>query len=111
MKSVKIDNESWDKVKALADASGGTIVGTVASVLSTGLGELGELSEAITKIGRPITEGTPGEELNPALEGEEGASDNSWLWIAGAVLGIMAVRRAVQQGQARAVASLDPGVM
>lgn len=89
MKTIKIENEYYEKVRALSDASGETMIASVGSVLSAGLGELEGLGEAIVKVGRPVTEEPESEEE----EQEEHSSDNSWVWVVGAVLGFAALRR------------------
>lgn len=112
MKTVKIDNEYYGKIKELADASGQTVVGTVGSVLSAGLGELDELGEAITnsqelrgsnrpKIGRSTgaedVDFVATEEPNPGAEEEEGRGTNWLLLGAAALIGILALRHRLQQ--------------
>jgi len=87
MKTIKIEKEYHDKVKSLADASGQTMIETLSSVVGAGLGELEGLGKAINK--------------NQALEGsdtgleeeEEEGSGNNWIWVVGAVVGLMALSR------------------
>ena len=94
MKTVKIEDEYYDKIKELADASDRTVVGTVSSVLGAGLGELEQLGEAVIKSSQMIEQSNTGEE-----EQEQPASDNSWIWVIGAVLGIAALRRVMLRPQ------------
>jgi len=89
MKTIKIEKEYHDKVKSLADASGQTMIETLSSVVGAGLGELEGLGKAINK--NQALEGSD-TSLEEEEEEEEG-SGNNWIWVVGAVVGLMALSR------------------
>lgn len=169
MKTLKVDNEFYDKVKAIADASGDSLVAASNGVVMAGLGELKGLADSLkdnrelkdskkSKLEAPVNdedliitepyrepkidkkvkaevkvvEATDTQERqffclecggevkvsesrcaacgvalnwnaveeNPGAaveKSEESEGNGSWIWVAGALMGILALRRRIQR--------------
>ena len=98
MKTLKVDNGYYDKVRQLSDASGESLLATSNGVVAAGLGELKGLGDVLKerskppKIGRPVKAALdPGEELEEEEEEEEEEGGYGWLWAAAAVIGGLAL--------------------
>jgi len=105
MRTVKVENSYYDKVKQLSDASGETMVATFNGIVAAGLGELKGLGDVLKasdrKIGNPLESLDSGEEVEEEVEEEEEGLGSGWLWVGAAVLGILALRYRATQAQLR----------
>ena len=116
MKTLKVDNGYYDKVKQLSDASGESLFATCNGVVAAGLGELKGLGDVLKqkpkpKIGRPVEAALdPGEELGEEEEEQEEEGGYGWFWAVAAVVGGLAVMNRINQARARQV-QLPPPVM
>ena len=110
MKTLKVDNGYYDKVKALSDASGESLIAASNGVVAAGLGELKGLGDALRhqeeltfntkeperKIGNPVKAELEVLEEEEEEEEEQGTG-TSWLWVGAALIGILALRHRIQQ--------------
>lgn len=105
MKTLKVDNELYDKVRSLSDASGESLIAAANGVVSAGLGELKGLANSL-KNDTDIIIAEPNrkpkvdkvEEVGVEEVGvEEANGGNGWLWVAGALIGILALRQRIQR--------------
>jgi len=114
MKTLKVDNSYYDKVRQLSDTSGESLLATSNGVVAAGLGELnglGKILKESPKIGRPVKAAVdPGEELDEGEQEEEEEGGYGWLWAVGAVVGGLAIMNRINQARARQV-QLPPSVM
>jgi len=110
MKTVKVADEFYTKIEALASTSGSSIVDATSEILGAGLGELeqlgNELKEALRneeikvskkpsvakKVeGKVITKA----DITEAVVEEKGS--NEWIWVIGALIGAMVLKRRIER--------------
>lgn len=111
MKTVKVSDELYDKVNAIAAKSGGSLTEAANTTLTAGLGELKQLGDDLKatlsnedivikgKKGKPKAAENPGETITKSevegneVEGNEGEAEegNGWLWFVGLVVAALAL--------------------